>query len=136
MGSSPLLYLPERPMHFAPGRVLAHDPRNDDPDHWQKIRFSVPEWVGQHPVTEADVQDKVPHFRNKAGAFLEREGYRVLYIEGAVVDNGAIARAGTDPDRRAYVMWARVERRPIEYHMDIPDEDVETALAGGMKLNE
>ena len=132
------LYLPEDGIRLGPGRVMRHDWRNDDPDHWQKGRFSVPERVGYHPVTEADVEDKYPYFRNKFGLALEQEGWKVLSIEGPFLDTGTVARGITDADRRAYVMWARVERAPTPITVkDLPDDlAAELEPSGLLKLKD
>lgn len=125
-----------RLLYLTQGCLVRADARNADPDHWQKGWFTVPNTVFGRPVTEADVQERAPAHRNKFGELLEKEGWKVLWIEGPTLDQGLYARAVLDPDRRRYIMWARVERKPAEYHIDMPDAAVPAAEACGLKLNE
>lgn len=130
-------YRSSKPILWTPERVLRHDPRNDDPENWQRCVFTVPEMVFGRPITEQDVQDRAPAYRNKAGTVMERMGYQVLGLDGPHLDAGLPARAVNDPDRRQYVIWANVHRRPPEhYEVDVPDELVPVFQANGLTLKE
>lgn len=98
---------------------------------WQRGSFTVPA-----DVSDERVQFAADKYRRKFGAILERGkyGFRVLEMIGPHEDKGAVKKATTDSDRRAYVIWAKVTRRPVTFHVEVPDEDVPMYQAAGFKL--
>ena len=96
----------------------------------EKCSFTVPD-----TVSEERVQDAGPKYRNKFGKSLEYQGWTVLRLDGPNLDAGMVARGITDPDRRRYVIWAEVKRRPSRYTLEVPDEDVAIYAKAGFSLN-
>lgn len=86
---------------------------------WEKSGFTVPA-----NVPNERVQFKGEHFRRKFGDYLVAKGFTVIKMEGPVEDHGLLATGTTAPDRRAYVIYAKVTRRPIVVRVDVLDEDV------------
>ena len=121
----------------ANGEVVT-DPRNF-PGLW------VPEqqWVWDHAtftvpdnVSEDRVQFAASKYQLKYGKSLEKQGLRVLEMGKPEVNRGIVARGTTEPDRRPYVIWAKVTRRPVEVRMEVPDEDVGLFQKAGFCLVE
>ena len=103
---------------------------------WETAWFTVPA-----SVSDERVQVLGDRYRRKWGYHLETPqpygpGFTVLYMEGPVLDTSIAGRAMTEPDRRRYVLWAKVTRAPVTTHVDVPDEDVPLFLAHGYTLKE
>lgn len=96
---------------------------------WEKAVFSVP-----GDVTEEEVAFAAPKYRNKFGDHLETQGFEVLGMDGPTRDGSVLGVGITAPDRRRYVIWAKVRRRPVEVKVNIPDEDVPIYQEAGFKL--
>jgi hypothetical protein len=86
---------------------------------WERAAFTVPD-----DVSEERVQDSAHKYRLRFGNALELQGYEVLAMGMPERDETVLARGTTDPDRRRYVIWAKVRRRPVEVKVDVPDEDI------------
>jgi hypothetical protein len=125
---------------FKPGtRELATNPR-DEPrlwfpgqTHiWRRGSFTVP-----IETTEEQVQDASDKYKKRMGEHLESKAggsYRVLGFDGPMEDKSILTEAMTPPDRRAYVLWAKVRRRPVTLKVDVPDHMVPEFQAKGYKL--
>ena len=119
-------------------RVFVPEDWRDDHRSWrpgqrsvlEKCSFTVPD-----TVSEERVQDAGPKYRNKFGKILEQQRWTVLRLDGPNLDEGMVAKGITDPDRRRYVIWAEVKRRPTDYTFDVPDEDVAIYEKAGFSLN-
>ena len=98
---------------------------------WDKATFEVPS-----DVSEERVQFYAPKWRNIYGKQLEAEGFTVLALDGPKVYQGGLAEAIVDPDRRRYVIWAKVRRRPALVHVDVPDAIVPGLVGDGLRLEE
>lgn len=98
---------------------------------WQKASYTVP-----GAVSEERVQATGDKYRRKFGKSLESEGWRVLGMEGPTLDRSVLAYGLTDPDRRRYIIYAKVTRRPETITVDVPDEDVPLYEKAGFKLTE
>jgi hypothetical protein len=99
---------------------------------WKRGGFTVP-----RETTEQAVQDAAPNYRKKYGEFLESQeggGFVVLGFDGPHLDEGVVARGVTDPDRRRYVLWAQVRRRPVTIVVDAPDADIPIYQNAGFRL--
>ena len=96
---------------------------------WEKASYTVP-----GNITEERVQDTGAKYRNKFGKVLEAKGFTVLRMDGPYLDTTIATVGVTDPDRRKYVIWAKVTRRPQTCTVDVPDEDVVLYAANGFKL--
>lgn len=96
---------------------------------WEKFVFTVPAHC-----TEQQVQDAADKYKRKAGAALEFQGFTVLGFEGPEVNRGVVAQGTTPPDRRPYVLYAKVTRRPQTIRVDVPDEDIAIYQKAGFKL--
>lgn len=117
-------------------RAYRGDPRDGGalwrPDQgytWEKASFTVPV-----DVSDERVWDARGKYRNKFGKTLEFEGWQVLGISNPRRDRSAVAYGTTDPDRKRYVLWAKVRRRPVTFTVDVPDEDVPLYQQAGFKL--
>lgn len=84
-------------------------------------------------VPDERVQERAYGYKNKFGKTLETSGFEVLWMSSPVMAKGP---RPVDEDRRAYYVQAWVRRRPVEIHMDIPDESVPELTGIGMRLNE
>ena len=98
---------------------------------WRKCNINVPA-----SMSEERVQASADKVRAEYGEVLERMGYEVLRLDGPMVDKDFAVQATTDPDQRAYCMWAKVRRRPAEIRVSVPDEQVPAMQAAGLKLVE
>lgn len=124
-------------VHWDPAtRMPRVDPRENPPiwtpQHrfvWEQAFFTVPA-----EVSEERVQFVGEKYRRKFGASLEARGFEVLGMDGPNVDRGLVAAGTTDPNRRAYAIWAKVRRRPTVVKVQVPDEDVPMYLNAGFKL--
>lgn len=96
---------------------------------WQKATFTVPEGV-----SEERVQFYGDRYIRKFGAVLEADGFEVLEMKQPIVDHSLVAANITDPNRRPYVIWARIRRRPRTETFDMPDAAVPDLLKAGLKL--
>ncbi len=126
----------QRPIRWTKDRLVREDPRNNPAlwlPHgyfWEKGVFTVPA-----SVSEERVQSDAARYRNRLGGALEMKGLIVLGIEGPTADTGLVGTETTDPDRRRYVLWARVKRgSPITQRFSVPDSDVAIYQAAGAKL--
>ena len=71
---------------------------------------------------------------SSTGSALEREGLVVLSLEGPTLHTGYVRNAIVDPDRKLYIIWAKVTRkRLIHMRVDVPDEDIPMYEAAGFK---
>ena len=122
-------------IHLGPGGTVRSDPRNHQSRFvphgyiWQRGTFTVPD-----SVSDERVQESAAKYRNKFGTFLEIEGFTVLGIEGPTIDRGFVNRAVNDPDRRSYVLWGKVTRKPVRWKFEVPDEDVALYQKAGFRL--
>jgi len=96
---------------------------------WEKSTFTVPA-----SVPDERVQSCADRYQTKFGAYLKAKGFTVLSMGKPEVDKGLLAFAMTDPDRRAYVIYAQVRRRPQTIIVDVPDGDVPLFLKLGYAL--
>lgn len=96
---------------------------------WEKAVFTVP-----IETSEERVQAAAPRYKKRFGEYLETEGFRIVEFDGPCQDKTVVAAGITEPDRRRYVLWAKVTRRPREVRVDVPDEDVEIYQRSGFKL--
>jgi len=96
---------------------------------WEKAFFTVPA-----EVSEERVQVVGEKYRRKFGASLEQRGFEVLGMDGPNVDRGLVAAGTTDPNRRRYVVWAKVRRHPVVVNVQAPDEDVPIYQQAGFTL--
>ena len=99
---------------------------------WRRGSFTV-------PVSTSDerVQLVSTKYMVRFGNSLEAQGYRVLKMTNPKVDDGVSAWAFLGPsnlDRKQYVMWALVTRRPVEWTIDVPDEQVHEMEKFGFRL--
>ena len=124
---------------FLPGtRELRVDPRSQprlwypgQQHTWENASFTVP-----LAVSEERVQFCGAKYRLKFGNILEAQGFEVLGMEGPTEDRSVLAFGTTDPDRRRYIIWAKIRRRPVEFTIDVPDEDVLLYQQCGFTLKE
>ena len=96
---------------------------------WERASFTVPKEVSEERVRL--VADK---YLRKFGKALEQKGFNVLEFDGPNIDKSVVAMGMTEPDRRAYVLWAKVTRRPQIVTVNVPDEDVSLYQKAGFKL--
>jgi hypothetical protein len=120
-------------------RLIQGDPRNlstsrfseRHPYIWEKVVFTVPDTVSDERVHEND-----GYYRNQGGRIMEeRYKYTVLAVDGPHEDRGLVARQTTDPDRRRYVVWYKVTKRPEPFTIDVDDRFVPAYLNAGLHLN-
>jgi hypothetical protein len=121
---------------LGPDKMPVQDPRNhpdlyttEQTDIWDRAGFTVPA-----NVSDERVQSKAAYYQNIFGTALELQGFEVLRMDPPIRDTGFVAEGTTDPDRKKYLVWAKVRRRPVEVKVDVPDEDVPIYLASGYKL--
>ena len=93
---------------------------------WERASFTVPD-----SVSEERVQFHADKYQRKFGDHLEGVGFTVVAMTEPEIDTGSLP---VDPDRRRYIIWAWVRRRPIIAHMEVEDEAVPTLLKLGMSL--
>lgn len=93
--------------------------------------FTVPS-----SVPDERVQFVSNKYMVRAGHQLENQGFQVLSMTRPVADKRPHIKHSTPPDRRAYIMYAAVRRRPETIHIDVPDNAVKEMQATGMKLQE
>lgn len=98
---------------------------------WEKASYTVP---GE--VSEERVQATADKYKRKFGKALEFQGWTVLGFDGPTLDRSVIAQGLCDPDRRRYVLYAKVTRRPETITVDVPDEDVVFYQRAGFRLVE
>lgn len=94
---------------------------------WERRVFTVPT-----DTPEERVELVADRYMQRAGDSLEREGFRVIYMQKPHLDRCPYLE---DEDRKRYVIMAWVRRRPVEITMDIPEVMIPSALASGMQLN-
>ena len=130
-------FLPDGyPNHLNADRTVRTDPR-DQPRLWtprqnfvwDKASFTVP-----ITFSEERVQDSGDKYRFKYAKELWRQGFEILGMEGPYEDRSVVAVGMTDPDRRKYVIRAKVRRAPQEVRVEVPDADVSTYQQAGYKL--
>ena len=97
---------------------------------WERASFTVPSDVPDERVVEGSVADR---YMRKFGAHLEAQGFRVLMMVRPERVNSQILM--NTPDRKRFVIWAQVSRRPQELHFEIPDHLVEAAKKAGLRLS-
>lgn len=98
---------------------------------WDKATFTVPD-----DVPEERVQFAADKYRRKYGDILEGQGFEVLEMEQPHMDEGLVAQGTVDPNRRPYVIWARVRRRPVLTTIDAGDREVPAFEKAGFRLRE
>ena len=100
-----------------------------DGGFWERGTFTVP-----IATTEERVQLLAYKYIRKFGDFLEeKKGYRVHKVVGPVLDDGLFP---IPADRRKYVLFAFVSKRPIIPIFDIPDQYVPEMQKAGLRLLE
>jgi hypothetical protein len=97
---------------------------------WRSAVFTVP-----GDVDEDRVQFSADKYMRKFGNQLEVEGFDVRLMTQPGLDRRKSTTL-TLEDRRAYVIWAWVKRRPSEIHVDIPDFAVSAMQDVGLRLTE
>lgn len=97
---------------------------------WRSATFTVPEEVGEDRVRFA-----ADRYQRKFGNQLEAEGFDVRLMAEPEVDKRRSTTL-TPEDRRAYVIWAWVKRRPVDFHVEIPDDYVPAMEDVGLRLTE
>jgi hypothetical protein len=102
-------------------------PRQDSV--WDKASFTVPD-----SVSEERVHDSGGKYRYKYAKELWRQGFEILGMEGPYEDRSVVAIGMTDPDRRKYVIRAKVRRAPQEVRVDVPNVDVPIYQKSGWQL--
>ncbi len=120
----------------ANGYSVGADPRNarslwyEGQSHvWEKGTFETPS-----DTPEERVQERAYLYRNKYGKILERQGFTVLGFDGPRRDDGLVGRSYLPPDRKRYVLWAKVRRTPVEHRVTVSDAAVVGLLASGWRL--
>lgn len=98
---------------------------------WESGTFTVPMRVGERVIDEEAVQAVADKYMARFGDVLEKRGYTVLRMLRPSLDKQQI---GVDPDRRRYVIWAWVKRRPVLLRFNIPDDAVPEMLKAGFAL--
>lgn len=127
-----------RSIRLDKNREVIADPRNN-PRLWERYGYVWEKGTFTVPLNtpEERVQFAAHKYVNKFGRMLEeRKVFQVLQVQGPFRDYGAVAQAIVEPDRKRYVMWAKVRRRPVTTHFDIPDQYVPAMQAAGLKLQE
>jgi hypothetical protein len=121
---------------LGPDKMPVQDPRNHPALYtpgqthiWERAGFTVPV-----DVLEERVQSNAAQYRNRFGDALELQGFEVLGMGPPIHDTGFVAEGSTDPDRKKYIIWAKIRRRPVVVKVDVPDEDVPIYQASGYKL--
>ena len=109
-----------------PDRSLILDPRGDQglwtPQHsfiWEHANFTVP-----METSEDRVQFASDKYRKRFGEEMERQGFTVLGMGRPERDYSIKAEGTTDPNRRAYIIWAKIRREPQVMHAEVKDEDI------------
>ncbi len=117
-------------------REVRLDPRHETPlwtpgqTHiWKSATFTVPD-----TVAEDRVQFAADKYQRKAGAAWEKQGFQVLQMGLPELDRGVVAEGTTEPNRRAYIIWGKVRRRPVTERIEVPDKDVPILQKIGFKL--
>ncbi|NIR13677.1 MAG: hypothetical protein GWN86_06905 [Desulfobacterales bacterium] len=85
-------------------------------------------------TTNEQIDFHADKYQRKFGNHLEAQGYNVLAM--GMPEENPKAFPSLPEDRRGFIIWARVSRRPQEIHIDIPDNAVEEVEKLGLKLNE
>lgn len=98
---------------------------------WKRGSFTVPS-----TVSDERVQLVADRYIRRFGEALEAEGFKVLLMKEPVEDTGIAAYAFLDGayDRKQYVMWALVSKRPFEMTVDVPDKEVHMMEQYGFRL--
>ena len=96
---------------------------------WEKASYTVP-----NTVSEERVRDTAWRYKRKWGKSLEFQGWMVLEIGEPELDRSVVAFGLCDPDRRRYVIYAKVTRRPQTITLDVPDADIAIYQKAGWKL--
>ena len=73
-------------------------------------------------------------YQIRFGKYLEGEGFEVLGMGKPQVDYSTKAEGTTDPNRRAYIIWAKVRRAPRQIHAEVKDEDIGLYEKAGFSL--
>lgn len=117
---------------------VPRDPRRTPSSRW----YPGQEYTWEHAVFTVPIETSEERmhmaaagYRNKYGRSLEAEGWEVLGLDGPHVDTDIWAVGTCPPDRRPYVIYAKVRRRPETVTVDVPDEDVPLYEAAGYKLS-
>lgn len=126
----------DRPVPLDPKtRAVRMDPRSHpalwtprQTHIWKSATFTVPV-----DVSDERVQFAADKYMGRFGDSLEKQEFQVLHMGKPAEDRGVVARGMTPPDRRAYVVWAKVRRRPITITVDVPDEDIPLYEAAGYR---
>ena len=99
---------------------------------WENVVFTVPNSVSDERVQSV----MAARYRNKGGEYYEKEGFQVLAVDGPREDRSLVALQTTDPDRRKYVIWYKLRRRPKEQRAEVSDAEAPELLAAGYKLKD
>lgn len=97
---------------------------------WERASFTVPSTVPDQTVLDGPVAER---YIRRFGAHLEKQGFEVLTMVRPEAVRSQVLM--DTPDRKRFVMWAKVRRRPVTIHFDIPDHLIEAAQQVGFKLN-
>lgn len=94
---------------------------------WESVRFTVPSDIPDEDV-QARVSDK---YMRVAGEFWEKNGFTVLHVKRPKLYEGNLP---IDADRRGYIVWGWLKRRPVEHTIDVPEAYIPKFEGMGMKL--
>ena len=93
---------------------------------WEWCTFEVP-----IDTPEDRVQFHGDRYMRIFGDGLEKQGFTVKVMSTPEVYDG---QRPVDPDRRRYILWAYVTRRPVTYTIDVPDMSIPAMQRLGLKL--
>ena len=93
---------------------------------WESAVFTVP-----HDTTQDKVDFHAHKYMQRAGEAWEHQGFTVLKLTKPAPDKVPM---GVDPDRKRYVMWGFLRRKPQEITVEVPDAAVPTLTRQGMNL--
>ena len=98
------------------------------------IRGSAEEWATfDVPIDTAE--DRIHIYGDRCmrwfGEHLEKQGFQVKLMSTPQKYDG---QQPVDPDRKRYIIWANVTRRPVVHTIDVPDMSIPAMQRLGMKL--
>ena len=93
---------------------------------WESAKYTVPV-----NTPEDKIDFHADKYVQRAGEAYEKRGFQVLQMEKPRPDKMPI---GVEPDRKSYVIWIYVRRKPQQVTINVPDASVPTLLRQGMKL--
>ena len=131
-----MVVLLDRPVRLGHDRMPWEDPRRNpglwtpSQTHvWRSGTYTVPA-----EVSEERVRFTADKFKLKFGKSLELQGFEVLEMGEPERDITVFGVGITEPNRRKYIIWARIRRRPATQVIDVPDEDVPLYQDAGYTL--